>query len=68
MEHPRWGAILGVFATKHITAGEELFAHYGYSHGHGVPSDYPWYWELKWNTEKQERMKVSRSKTRNKLS
>ena len=55
MEHPRWGAILGVYATKDIAAGEELFANYNYGPGYDIPYDHPWYWEVKRQTEKEER-------------
>jgi hypothetical protein len=56
MEHPRWGAIQGVILTKNVKAGEELFTFYGYKHGFPMPSDFPWYWELKRQVEKEERM------------
>ena len=64
-EHPRWGAIHGVYATKDIKAGEELFGYYGYSHGHSIPLDHPWYWEAKRELEKEERKKSSKSRHKN---
>merc|ERR1712080_501471 len=54
MDHPRWGAIQGVVTTKDVKAGEELFTHYGYEPD-DFPNDFPWYWELKRNIEKEER-------------
>ena len=61
-EHPRWGAIIGVYAKKDIEAGEELFAYYGYSLGHNIPNDHPWYWEAKRELEKEERNTFSKSR------
>ena len=46
IEHPRWGAIMGVVSTKHIQEGDELFTYYGYRPAK-LPADFPWYWELK---------------------
>ena len=62
IEHPRWGAIMGVLTTKDIKAGQELFAHYGYT-STTFPSDVPWYWEQKRKIEKNERSKTKRTKT-----
>ena len=62
IEHPRWGAIMGVLTTKDIKAGQELFAHYGYT-STTFPSDVPWYWEQKRKIEKNERSKSKRTKT-----
>ena len=56
MEHPRWGATQGVKLTKNVKAGEELFTFYGYGPGHPIPGDFPWYWELKRQVEKEERL------------
>ena len=52
IEHPRWGATQGVRLTKNVKAGEEIFTFYGYEHGYAIPSDFPWYWELKRQVEK----------------
>ena len=60
IEHPRWGAIMGVVSTKHIKEGDELFTYYGYRPGK-IPSDFPWYWELKSTVEEQEDLQVERS-------
>ena len=46
---------MGVYAKKDIAAGEELYAHYNYGHGFGIPNDHPWYWELRRQVEKEER-------------
>ena len=46
VEHPRWGAIMGVVTTMDVEAGEELFTYYGYSDGLAFPEDFPWYWEM----------------------
>ena len=54
IEHPRWGAILGVVTTTHVKAGEELFTYYGYDDGGAMPEDYPWYWELKRQIENEQ--------------
>ena len=56
MEHPRWGAIQGVVTTKNVKAGDELFTYYGYGECDTIPSDFPWYWELKRQIEKEERL------------
>ena len=63
MEHPRWGATQGVKLTKDVKAGEELFTFYGYGSGFEVPSDFPWYWELKRQVEKEERLASKQLKT-----
>ena len=62
MEHPRWGATQGVVTTKAVKAGEELFTHYGYTKIDEVPADVPWYWELKRQVEKEERLSAKRLK------
>ena len=53
---------MGVYASKDIAKGEELFANYGYSHGPGLPHDHPWYWELKRQVEKEERKSLEKRK------
>ena len=53
IEHPRWGAIMGVVTTRHIKSGEELFTYYGYSK-RNMPYDFPWYWELKRKVEEED--------------
>ena len=60
MEHPRWGAIMGVVSTKHIKAGEELFTYYGYK-PRKMPEDFPWYWELKRKEEEEEELQAEKS-------
>ena len=57
MEHPRWGAIMGVFTTTHVKAGDEIFTHYGYGGKSNMPDDFPWYWELKSKIDKKEKSK-----------
>ena len=56
MDHPRWGLIQSVVASRDIKAGEELFGHYGYERGK-FPSDFPWYFELKNQIDKEHRLK-----------
>ena len=53
---------MGVLTTKDIKAGQELFAHYGYT-STTFPSDVPWYWEQKRKIDKKERSKTKRTKT-----
>ena len=69
IEHPRWGAIQSVVISKSVQAGEELFTYYGYRNGHGYkfPSDFPWYWELKRQVEKEERVEAKRAKLKKKI-
>ena len=59
IEHPRWGAIMGVVSNKYIRAGEELLTYYGYRIGRKMPSDYPWYWELKRKVEEEEELEAN---------
>ena len=47
---------MGVVATKYIKAGEQLFTHYGYGRPKKMPSDFPWYWELKRKMEAEEEL------------
>ena len=70
IEHPRWGATQSVTTGKPVKAGEELFTYYGYKTGYGLPSDFPWYWELQRQVEKEERLEAKRAKLqkKNKLS
>ena len=56
IEHPRWGAPQSIRTTKPVKAGEELFTHYGYGRGFSIPADFPWYWELQRQVEKEERL------------
>ena len=51
---------MGVYATKDIAKGEEVFANYDYGHGYGLPYDHPWYWELKRQVEKEERKNLQK--------
>ena len=46
IEHPRWGAIMGVQITKDVKSGEELFTYYGYKLTN-TSLDFPWYWHEK---------------------
>ena len=62
IEHPRWGAIMGVVSTKYIKAGEELFTYYGYREHRRMPSDYPWYWELKRKVDEEEEKRNQKQK------
>ena len=55
VEHPIWGLIMGLFTTKNVNAGNELFAFYTYI-PRDFPEDYPWYWDLKMTTEKKIRL------------
>lgn len=54
IEHPRWGAIMGVSTTTNVKAGEEIFTNYGYPRKLPMPEDFPWYWELKKKIEDEE--------------
>jgi histone-lysine N-methyltransferase SETD7 len=38
--HPRYGSIRAVYATRHITRGEEILVNYGFKQGLEVPK---WY-------------------------
>ena len=58
IEHPRWGAIMGVIATKDILDEQEVLTYYGYREGNPIPGDYPWYWKQK---EQIEADKLSQS-------
>ena len=51
--------------TKPVKAGEELFTYYGYGSGFDIPADFPWYWELKRQVEKEERLEAKRSRLKN---
>ena len=51
---------MGVVSTKYIKAGEELFTYYGYKPGR-MPSDFPWYWELKRKVEQVEGLEANKS-------
>ena len=64
MDHPRWGLIQSVLASRDIKAGEELFGYYGYERGM-FPSDFPWYFELKSQIEKEQRLKQRKRKVVN---
>lgn len=44
MEHPRFGAIVTVAATKHIPAGDEIYVNYGYAvNATNIKLMSPWY-------------------------
>ena len=55
MEHPRWGMIQTVTASRDILAGEEIFTFYGYGKN-DFPEDFEWYWEAKQSIERKERL------------
>ena len=58
MDHPRWGLIQSVVATRDIKTGEELFGYYGYNQNQAMfPNDFPWYFELKAKIEKAKRLR-----------
>ena len=61
IEHPRWGAIMGVVTTTDVEAGDELFTYYGYSSGLSIPADFPWYWEMKKEIEEKENLEAKNS-------
>ena len=63
MEHPRWGLIQSLIATRQIKAGEELYTNYGYSYTDEVPFDVPWYWELKRDMDKKSRLDGKKNTT-----
>ena len=66
IEHPRWGATQSVTISNPVKAGDELFTYYGYGTGYPLPSDFPWYWELKRQVEKAERLEAKRAKPKKK--
>ena len=57
MEHPRWGMIQSVRLNRpeEIEAGTELFGYYGYA-PFEFPEDFPWYFELKMQVERELRL------------
>ena len=59
IEHPRWGATQSVTTTKAVKAGQELFTFYGYG-PHELPADFPWYWDMKRQVDKEERLEARR--------
>ena len=62
IEHPRWGLIQSVTATKDLKAGDELFTFYGYKPDGSFPEDFPWYWETKMAIDKEDRELKSKRK------
>ena len=56
MDHPRWGIIQSLVATRDILAGEELYAYYFYKKK-PFPLDFPWYFDLKRRVKKEQRLK-----------
>ena len=66
MDHPRWGLIQSVVASRDIKAGEELFGYYGYEINK-FPDDIPWYHEQKIMFEKEQRLKLERKKLKKKV-
>ena len=53
---------MSVMTSSDIKAGQEIFTHYGYEFfkgaPHPMPSDFPWYWDLKMKTEKSDRLEA----------
>ena len=45
--------------TSDVKEGQELFTYYGYG-VNVLPADFPWYWELRMKTEKNERLEAKR--------
>ena len=66
MEHPRWGATMAVQLTRDVSAGEEIYTYYDYERLGSEPSniEVDWYWELKRQSEKEERLEATRKKSR----
>ena len=62
IEHPRWGAIMGVSTTTNVKAGEEIFTNYGYPRKLPMPEDFPWYWDMKKQIEDAENLEAKNSK------
>ena len=56
MDHPRWGIIQSLVATRDIFAGEELYAYYTYEEK-PFPLDFPWYFDLKRRIKKEQRLR-----------
>ena len=56
---------MGVLASSDIKTGQEILTYYGYDliegAPHPMPSDFPWYWDLKMKTEKSERLEAEKS-------
>ena len=61
IDHPRWGIIQGVVASRDIKAGEELFGYYGYKFA-AFPDDFPWYHDLKAKVDKEKRLTHAKNK------
>ena len=72
IEHPRWGIIQSVRLyqkeAEKLDAGDELFTYYGYKPNMPFPSDFPWYWELKVQSDlqirKQKQVEEKRAETK----
>ena len=48
--------------SKPVKAGEELYTNYGYKHdAQDEDANFPWYWELKRNMDKEERLEDKQS-------
>lgn len=45
-----------------LEPGDELFAYYGYKSDSPFPEDFPWYFELKAKSDKEEREKEEAKK------
>ena len=57
---------MGVLTSSDVKTGQEILTHYGYDlikgAPHPMPSDFPWYWDLKMKTEKSYRLEAKKSK------
>ena len=64
IEHPRWGSTQSIITSKAVNKGEELFTFYGYN-DKSIDA-VPWYWDLKRQVEKEERLGSKRAQRINK--
>ena len=62
MEHPRWGATMAVQLTRDVSAGNEIYTYYDYERLDINLPELAWYWELKRQVEKEERLEANRKK------
>jgi hypothetical protein len=46
-EHPRFGMVTTIVATRNIEIGEELFLDYSYGSTDAYKAYFPWYFEQK---------------------
>ena len=56
---------MGVLTSSDVKTGQEILTHYGYDlikgAPHPMPSDFPWYWDLKMKTEKSDRQEAEKN-------